>query len=54
MKTARERAEEKRQAKLEFVREQVENGALVIRQMTDEERRRYPPRLVRSKRVGKE
>jgi len=43
MKTARERAEEKRQEKLEFVREQVENGGLVIRQMTEEERRRYPP-----------
>ncbi|MHB8658041.1 MAG: hypothetical protein ACYC91_08825 [Solirubrobacteraceae bacterium] len=44
MKTSRERAEEKRQEKLEQVREQVENGALVIRQMTEEERQRYPPR----------
>ena len=43
MKTARERAEEKRQEKLEFVAEQVENGQLVIRQMTEEERKRYPP-----------
>ena len=43
-KTPRERAEEKREAKLELVREQLENGSLVIRQMTDEERRRYPPR----------
>jgi hypothetical protein len=43
MKTARERAEEKRREKLEFVAEQVENGQLVIRQMTEEERRRYPP-----------
>jgi hypothetical protein len=43
VKTARERAEEKRAEKLEQVREQVENGTLVIRQMTDEERRRYPP-----------
>jgi hypothetical protein len=42
-KTARERAEEKRAEKLEHVREQVENGSLVIRQMTAEERRRYPP-----------
>jgi hypothetical protein len=49
MKTARERAEEKRLEKLEFVREQVENGALVIRQMTDEERQRYPPRSTQSK-----
>jgi hypothetical protein len=44
MKTARERAEEKREAKLEQMREQVESGSLVIRQMTDEERRRFPPR----------
>jgi len=43
MKTARERAEEKRAEKLESVREQVQSGSLVIRQMTDEERRRYPP-----------
>ncbi len=44
MKTARERAEEKRLEKLDAVRQQVESGSLVIRQMTDEERRRYPPR----------
>ena len=43
MKTARERAEEKRAEKLEQVREQVQDGSLVIRQMTAEERRRYPP-----------
>jgi hypothetical protein len=44
VKSARERAEEKRLAKLDSVREQVESGSLVIRRMTDEERRRYPPR----------
>ena len=53
MKTARERAEEKRLEKLEHVREQVETGGLVIRQMTDEERRRYPPAQPRPKRSGK-
>jgi len=53
MKSARERAEEKRQDKLEFVREQVENGELVIRQMTAEERRRYPPRPAQPKRPAK-
>jgi hypothetical protein len=42
MKSTREKAEEARQAKLEAVREQVENGSLTIRQMTDEERERYP------------
>ncbi len=49
MKTARERAEEKRQEKLDFVADSVKNGQLVIRQMTEEERRRYPPRPPRSK-----
>jgi hypothetical protein len=53
MKSAQERAAEKREAKLDLVREQVENGSLVIRQMTDEERRRYPPRPERSKRPNK-
>jgi len=42
VKSTRERAEEKRQEKLELVREQVESGSLKIRQMTDEERQRYP------------
>lgn len=41
MKTSRERAEEKRQEKLDLVREQVRDGSLVIRQMTAEERGRY-------------
>jgi hypothetical protein len=52
MKTARERAEEKREAKLEQVREQVKSGSLVIRQMTADERRRYPPRQIAPKRLG--
>jgi hypothetical protein len=42
VKSTRERAEEKRQEKLELVEEQVQSGSLVIRQMTDEERERYP------------
>jgi hypothetical protein len=50
MKTTRERAEERRLAKLELVREQVENGSLVIRTMTEEERRRYPPRPAKPRR----
>ncbi len=48
--TARERAQHKYEAKLEMVREQVQSGSLVIRQMTDEERRRYPPRPAAPKR----
>jgi hypothetical protein len=54
VKTARERAEEKRQAKLDVVREQVDSGSLVIRPMTEEERRRYPPRPVQPKRLRKQ
>jgi hypothetical protein len=44
VKTARQRAEEKRRQKLDLVREQIEEGSRVIRQMTAEERRRYPRR----------
>lgn len=47
MKTTRERAEDKREAKLELIREQVASGTLVIRAMTEEEHRRYPPRAPR-------
>jgi len=53
MKSARERAEEKRQEKLEAVAEQVESGQLIIRQMTEEERRRYPSRPPEAKRPAK-
>ncbi len=52
-KTARERDEQKHEEKLEFVREQVESGSLLIRQMTEEERRRYPLRPVPPKRTGR-
>ncbi|HEX4035635.1 MAG TPA: hypothetical protein VHX66_14415 [Solirubrobacteraceae bacterium] len=37
-------ANERRTAKLDSLREQVENGSLIIRQMTAQERKRYPPR----------
>ncbi len=43
MKTQRERAEERRNLRLEDVERQVESGSLVIRPMTDEERERFPP-----------
>ena len=49
MKSGREKAEEKHQAKLAQVEEQVKEGSLVIRQMTDEEREKYPPRPPRPK-----
>jgi hypothetical protein len=50
---ARQRAEEKRAEKLELVRQQVENGSLVIRKMTDAERRRYAQRPERRKPSGR-
>lgn len=53
MKTTRERAEEKRQEKLDLVRQQLESGSLVIRQMTKEERRQYPPRPDQPRRLGR-
>lgn len=54
MRPTRARAEEQREEKLEFVRQQVENGSLVIRKMTDEERRRYPAPPAEPKRAVKE
>ena len=53
MKSARERAEEKLIEKRAYVQEQVANGSLVIRQMTDEERKRHAPRPVPPKRQNK-
>jgi hypothetical protein len=44
MSSLRERVEEHRLQMLASVRDQVANGSLVIRQMTEEERRLYPPR----------
>ena len=38
------RQQEQHEQKLRDIREQVSTGKLVIRQMTPEERRRFPPR----------
>lgn len=48
-----ERAAEQRRAKLELVRQQVEEGSLTIRKMTPEERKRYPPRPPRAREPGR-
>ena len=40
-KTQREREAEQRKAKLDRIQEQVEDGSLEIRQMTDAERERF-------------
>ena len=41
-KTQREREAAQRKAKLDRIKEQVDEGSLVIRQMTDAERQRFP------------
>lgn len=46
VRTTHARAEPKRHEKLEFVRQEVQSGSLA-RRMTEEERRRYPPRPAR-------
>jgi hypothetical protein len=46
VKTSRERAEEKREEKLEQIRDAVASGKLVVREMTEEERLKYPARPV--------
>ena len=43
-KTQREREAEQRKAKLDRIQEQVDDGSLVIRQMSDEERVRFDKR----------
>ncbi|MDQ3934208.1 MAG: hypothetical protein M3340_06205 [Actinomycetota bacterium] len=44
MKTPAERQEEARRKKLDEIKEQVDDGGLVIRKMTDDERKRFPPK----------
>jgi hypothetical protein len=44
MKTQQQRAQALREEKLALIREQVEKGSLIIRQMTPEERASYRPR----------
>jgi phosphoribosylaminoimidazole-succinocarboxamide synthase len=51
MNVQRERAEKQRQVKLEAVAQQVAEGSLTIRQMTPEERKKYPkPETPRARR----
>jgi hypothetical protein len=46
------RQQQKHEEKLKDIREQVAEGKLVIRKMTDDERKRYPPREARQSRPG--
>jgi hypothetical protein len=38
-KTPRERADEKRQAKLDLIQQQIKDGSLTVRKMTPEEKK---------------
>jgi hypothetical protein len=44
-KTQREREADQRKAKLDRIQEQVDQGSLVIRQMTDAERERFAKKV---------
>jgi hypothetical protein len=48
--TIQQRAQQKREQKLDDIRQQVEKGTLVIRKMTPEERGGNPPRERRDSR----
>ena len=49
MSTQWERQQKAREEKLRNIKEQVEDGSLVIRKMTDEERKANPPKPPRQK-----
>jgi anti-sigma28 factor (negative regulator of flagellin synthesis) len=53
MSSAWERKERAREEKLKEIKEQVEEGNLVIRKMTPEEREANPPRPPSEKRKGR-
>jgi hypothetical protein len=46
------RQQQKRDEKLQNIREQVADGKLVIRKMTAAERERFPPRAQKAQRSG--
>lgn len=48
-KTVREQQDKRREEKLKQVQEQLDDGSLVIRKMTDEERKENPAREPREK-----
>jgi hypothetical protein len=50
MKSAYERQQEQKQAKLQEIKQQVEEGTLVVRKMTAKERKENPPRPAKPKR----
>jgi hypothetical protein len=49
VKTPKERQDEKRQAKLDEIQQQIDSGDLVVRKMTAAERKKFPPKPPREK-----
>jgi hypothetical protein len=49
MSTQWERQQKAREEKLKNIKDQVEDGSLVIRKMTDEERKANPPKPPRER-----
>jgi hypothetical protein len=47
------RRQEQHEQKLREIRDQVANGKLVIRQMTSDERKRFPPKATKPNARGK-
>jgi hypothetical protein len=50
MKTPKERADERRQEKLDDIQDQIDRGLLSVRKMTPAERKQNPPRERKPKR----
>jgi hypothetical protein len=53
MASPADRAAEKRREKLEEIQRQLDDGSLTVRKMTEEERKRFPPRPPRPPRAPK-
>jgi hypothetical protein len=51
MKSTQEREQERRRQKLAAMEAQIRSGSLVVRQMTEAERARYPPKAAPRKRA---
>ena len=52
MKSQQQRRDERRQEQLDEIQQQIESGKLVVRQMTPEERAKFPPRPATKRKRG--
>jgi anti-sigma28 factor (negative regulator of flagellin synthesis) len=53
VKTVQDRHQERREAKLELIRQQIRAGTLTVRKMTAAERERFPARPAKRKRAAR-